>query len=59
MIGSAKSRAVRETTVTEYDLRYKKGWNRIVNEVISVDGYVTSHKRTVRNVNAGSWFLDY
>jgi len=54
MIGSAKSRAVRETTVIEYDLRYKKGWNRIVNEVISVDGYVTSHKRTVRNVNTGS-----
>ena len=47
-----------DTTVIQYDIHYKKGWNRIVNEVIVKTSHVTTHRRIVRNVNEGDWFLD-
>jgi hypothetical protein len=61
MIGTAKywsGPAVTDSTMIQYSIHYKKGWNRIVDNVVSSGTHLTTHQRTIENVNEGTWFLD-
>jgi len=63
MVGTRRgvqgSAAHYDTLVTQYDLHYKKGWNRIVNVLESRGAKIRFEQRRVENVNSGNWYLEW